>query len=83
MILNIFKSLDCVFLKLDYNKKKKLFASPCPNSQILSYFFCQVFMEIKAPSKVKAFAWLVAHRNVNTNDMAKWRRPYKSLSVYW
>ena len=23
----------------------------------------------KAPSKVKAFAWLVAHRKVNTNDL--------------
>ncbi|RVW39478.1 DNA damage-binding protein 1a [Vitis vinifera] len=33
----------------------------------------------KAPSKVKALAWLVAHGKVNTNDKLQLRRPYKSL----
>ena len=37
----------------------------------------------KAPSKVKAFAWLVVHKKVNTNDMLQVRRPYKSLSSHW
>ena len=36
----------------------------------------------KAPSKVKTFAWLVAHRKVNTNDMLQLKRPYKSLSPH-
>ena len=33
----------------------------------------------KAPSKVKALTWLVAHGKVNTNDKLLLRRPYKSL----
>ena len=34
----------------------------------------------KAPSKVKAFSWLVAHKKVNTNDLLQLRRPYRSLN---
>ncbi|RVX03454.1 hypothetical protein CK203_027962 [Vitis vinifera] len=37
----------------------------------------------KAPSKVKALAWLVAHGKVNTNDKLQLRRPYKSLCPQW
>ncbi|WJZ89514.1 hypothetical protein VitviT2T_008730 [Vitis vinifera] len=37
----------------------------------------------KAPSKVKALAWLVAHGKVNTNDKLQLRRPYKSLGPQW
>ena len=37
----------------------------------------------KAPLKVKAFAWLVAHRKVNTNDLLQVRRPLKSLNPQW
>ena len=33
----------------------------------------------KAPSKVKAFAWLAVHGKVNTNNKLQLRRPYKSL----
>ncbi|RVW82294.1 hypothetical protein CK203_041674 [Vitis vinifera] len=33
----------------------------------------------KASSKVKALAWLVVHRKVNTNDKLQLRRPYKSF----
>ena len=36
----------------------------------------------KGPLKVKTFAWLVAHRKVNTNDMLQLKRPYKSLSPH-
>ena len=35
---------------------------------------------LKAPSKVKAFAWLVAHRKVNTYDLLQLRRPYRFLN---
>ncbi|KAJ9680549.1 hypothetical protein PVL29_019768 [Vitis rotundifolia] len=37
----------------------------------------------KAPSKVKALAWVVAHGKVNTNDKLQLRRPYKSLCPQW
>ena len=37
----------------------------------------------KAPSKVKALAWLVAHGKVNTNDKLQLRRPYESLYPQW
>ena len=37
----------------------------------------------KAPSKVKALTWLVAHGKVNTNDKLQLRRPYKSLYPQW
>ena len=37
----------------------------------------------KAPSKVKAFAWLVAHRKVNTNDLLQLKRPYRFLNPQW
>ena len=37
----------------------------------------------KAPSKVKALAWLVVHEKVNTNDKLQSRRPYKSLCPQW
>ena len=34
----------------------------------------------QVPFKVKAFAWLVAHKKVNTNDLLQLRRPHKALS---
>ena len=37
----------------------------------------------KAPSKVKAFAWLAVHGKVNTNNKLQLRRPYKSLCPQW
>ena len=37
----------------------------------------------KVPSKVKAFALLVGHRKVNTNDLLQLRRPNRSLNPHW
>ena len=34
----------------------------------------------QVPFKVKAFAWLVAYKKVNTNDLLQLRRPHKALS---
>ena len=40
----------------------------------------KIHMKSKALSKVKAFAWLVANKQVNTNDLLKVRRSFKTLS---
>ena len=37
----------------------------------------------KVSSKVKAFAWLVTLKKVNTNDLLQLRRPFKTLSPDW
>ena len=64
---------------------------------ILTYFFlalsnfsnpilflsANLLCKSKAPSKVKAFAWLVVYRKLNTNDMLQLRRPYQSLTPHW
>ena len=36
--------------------------------------------KLKASSKVKAFAWLVANKKVNTDDVLKVRGSFKALS---
>ena len=54
------------------------------SSSNLTLFQLATFLwEAKAPLKVKAFAWLVAHRKVNTNDLLQVRRPFKSLNPQW
>lgn len=40
-------------------------------------------MEFKSTSKGKAFACLVAHRKVNSNDLLQLRRPDESLNPHW
>ena len=40
-------------------------------------------IRLRAPSKVMAFAWLVAHKKTNTNDILQLRRPSKALSPDW
>ena len=32
----------------------------------------------QVPFKVKSFAWLVAHKKINTNDMPQMRKSYKA-----
>ena len=39
--------------------------------------------EAKGPLKVKAFAWLVAHRKVNTTALLQVRQPFKPLNTQW
>ena len=46
---------------------------------LLTKFLCKS----KALSNVKALAWLVAHKKVNTNDMLQLKRPFKSLFPQW
>ena len=35
----------------------------------------------QVPLRIKSFAWLVAHKKVNTNDMLQLKRSYKALSL--
>ena len=51
-------------------------------SNPISFILTNFVWKSKVPSKVKAFAWLVVHKKVNTNDMLQVRRPYKSLSPH-
>ena len=37
----------------------------------------------RVSSKIMAFAWLVAHKKVHTNDMLQLRRSFKALSLDW
>ena len=44
------------------------------------FFSNKIRLEIKAPSKVKAFSWLVANKRVNINDLLQVRRCFKALN---
>ena len=50
-----------------------------------SYLFllAKFLWSSRAPSKVKALAWLVVHGKVNTNDKLQLSRPYKPLCPQW
>ena len=59
----------------------KSLALALSSSSNLTLFQPATFLwETKAPLKVKAFAWLVAHRKVNTNDLLQVKQPCKSLN---
>ena len=59
-----------------------LLALSLPHTPLL-FHLPKFLWSSKAPSKVKAFFWLVAHRKVNTNDLLQLRRPYRSLNHQW
>ena len=62
----------------------KSFSLALSSSSNLTLFQPTTFLwEAKAPLKVKAFAWLVARRKVNTNGLLKVRLPFKSLNPQW
>ena len=70
-------SSTCVF-----NVKSFFLALSMPPIPLL-FHLAKFIWSSKAPAKVKAFAWLVAHRKVNTNDLLQLRRPYRSLNPQW
>ena len=47
------------------------------------FFLTNFVWKSEVPSKVTAFAWIVAHKKVSINDMLQLRRPYKSISPNW
>ena len=46
-----------------------------------SSFHVDFVWKSQTPFKVKSFAWLVALKKANTNDMIQLRRSYKALSL--
>ena len=52
-----------------------------PNS--VPFYPANFLWNSKVPSKVKAFAQLVALKKVNTNNLLWLRRPFKALSLNW
>ena len=53
-----------------------IFASINSDPFILAIFI----KKFKAQLKVKAFAWLVANKKINTNVLLQWKRSYKVLN---
>ena len=44
------------------------------------FYLAHFLWKSRVPSKVMVFAWLVAHKKINTNGMLQLRRPFKALS---
>ena len=59
---------------------KFYFSALASVSNSIPFYPTNFLWNSKVPSKVRAFAWLVAHKKVNTNDMLQLRRPFKALS---
>ena len=47
------------------------------------FYPANVLWKSKVPYRVRAFAWLVAHKKVNTNDILQLRRFFKILNPDW
>ena len=62
---------------------KSFFMTLSKSSNPIPFFLSNFIWKSKPPSKFKAFAWLVVHKKVNTNDLLHVKRPYKSLSLHW
>ncbi|RVW34763.1 hypothetical protein CK203_101286 [Vitis vinifera] len=76
-----FKNVVFVIVRLVFNEIFFLVLSKVSNP--ILFLPTKFLWSSKAPSKVKAIAWLVAHGKVNTNDKLQLRRPYKSLCPQW
>ena len=53
---------------------KSFYLALSMNPPITLFHPAKFLWSSKVPSKVKAFAWLVAHRKVNTNDLLQLRQ---------
>ena len=52
-------------------------------SDSIPFYLANFLWKSRIPSKLMAFAWLVAHKKVNINNMLQLRRPFKNLSFDW
>ena len=62
---------------------KSFFLALSKVSNPILFLLAKFLWSSKAPSKVKALAWLVVHGKANTNDKLQLRRPYESLYPQW
>ena len=52
-------------------------------SYFVPFYPINFLWKSRVPSKVMAFAWLVAYKRVNTNDILQLRRPFNAFSPDW
>ena len=62
---------------------KSFFSALASVSNSIPFYPANFLWNSKVPSKVRAFAWSVAHKKVNTNDMLQLRKPIKALNPNW
>ena len=60
---------------------KSFFLALTNVSDSIPFHLAKFLWKSRAPSKVMAFAWLVAFKKVNTNDMLQLRRSFKAHSL--
>ena len=59
---------------------KSFFLALTNLSDSVPFYPTKFLWKSRVPSKVMAFAWLVAYKKVNTSDMLQLRRSFKALS---
>ena len=57
---------------------KSYFSTLSNSSNFVPFYLANFLWKSRVPSKFKAFAWLVAHKKVNINDMLQLRRLFKA-----
>ena len=72
-----------VSFSLRFFSVKLFFAALSNVSNYVSFYLTNFLWKSKVPFKVRAFAWLVTHKKVNTNDILQMRRPFEALSLDW
>ena len=61
---------------------KSFFSTLSFSSNSILFYLANFLWKSRVLSKVRTFAWLVALKKVNTNDMLQLRRPFKVLSPH-
>ena len=71
-----------VFILLRFTLNNFFFLALSSSWNPILFLLAKFVWKSKAPSKVKAFAWLVVHEKANTNDRLQLRRPQKFLNSH-
>ena len=66
---------------LDLFSIRSFFLALSNQSTPIFFSLTKFIWKLKAPSKVKAFAWLLANKRVNTNNLLQMRRTFKAFSL--
>ncbi|CBI20045.3 unnamed protein product, partial [Vitis vinifera] len=65
------------------SRDKQMLRFIAVKNHTISAVLAKFLWKSKAPSKLKAFSWLVLHEKVNINNMLQLRRSYNSLCPHW